>query len=206
MKATSSLGCSRTQPAHWDSHTPQKHGCFLWELGQLLGHSLGCFSASKATTLCPRARPWSLFLLTTGTPRTHSGHQEPGKEGKSPRACCEARCHPGQAPPSAEAEGPAERGRVGHRLKRSSVLGRRSLGVLGAHHPISRPARQSPGGLHAGVQPSSRSPCVACCVYIKEERKKHKTRKGRIRFLKGPQTQTMEIRGVSIQPTALSSL
>lgn len=154
MKATSSRGRSRTQPAHWDSHTPQKHGCFLWGLGQLLGHSLGCFSASKATTLCPQARPWFLFLLTTGTPRTHSGHQEPGKEGKSPRACCEAKRHPGRAPPSAEAEGPAERGRVGLRLKCSSVLGRHSLGVLGAHHPISRLAGQPPGGLHAGVQPS----------------------------------------------------
>ena len=40
MKATSSLGCSRTQPAHWDSHTPQKHGCFLWELG-LCGRCTG---------------------------------------------------------------------------------------------------------------------------------------------------------------------
>lgn len=40
-------GHRRTQPAHWGSHTPQKHGHFCWGLGQLLGGSLGCSSASS---------------------------------------------------------------------------------------------------------------------------------------------------------------
>lgn len=148
----------------------------------------------RPTTLCPRARPRSLFLLTTGTPVTHSGRQEPGKEGKSPRACREARRHPGQAPPSAEAEDPAERGKGGSQARAQFSSGEMLSGGPGSppsHLPSSRAAsRQPPGG-----SPALLTEPLCCLLCLQKGKKETQDKNRKNLCFKEPQTQPVEMGG-----------